>query len=633
MIPKKTIKPRVKRNDSRHSIEHLFNPKIESEPTSYFRGSWCHAPKGGAWRIIIAALTLLGLGIALGAQAQEGTLCDLGRGDWIICPKGTVCDPRRRMCSEPVKPKPGYQICPDGLTTCPNNLVCNMEATDGQRCIAPGSIRCDLRGGPMWCPPGTVCDQRLNKCSEPVKPKPGYQVCPDGLTTCPNNLVCNMEATDGQRCIAPGSTRCDLRGGPMWCPPGTVCDQRLNKCSEPVKPKPGYQVCPDGLTTCPNNLVCNMEATDGQRCIAPGSIRCDLRGRPMWCPPGTVCDQRLNKCSEPVKPKPGYQVCPDGLSACPNNLVCNMEATDGQRCIAPGSIRCDLRGGPMWCPPGTVCDQRLNKCSEPVKPKPGYQVCPDGLTTCPNNLVCNMEATDGQRCIAPGSTRCDLRGGPMWCPPGTVCDQRLNSCVEQKITMRLEGPLKAKIGDTVGFTVEVDNSSILALKNRMPGTYGYYWYVNGKAQRNTAATLSFTIPQNYQYGAIKITARLIRARQGAQVDYLGLAEATLQITNPHKTHSLNINGMYKARDGLMCFQQSGNTVSGKYNWSGGGKIQGTLDGTTLKGTSQDSNLKNGYINYEFAADGSSYRHLWGGKPGPPWQDAGSSAKVADKCSF
>jgi hypothetical protein len=199
--------------------------------------------------------------------------------------------------------------------------------------------------------------------------------------------------------------------------------------------------------------------------------------------------------------------------------------------------------------------------------------------------------------------------------------------------MRLEGPLKAKIGDTVGFTVEVDNSSILALKNRMPGTYGYYWYVNGKAQRNTAATLSFTIPQNYQYGAIKITARLIRARQGAQVDYLGLAEATLQITNPHKTHSLNINGMYKARDGLMCFQQSGNTVSGKYNWSGGGKIQGTLDGTTLKGTSQDSNLKNGYINYEFAADGSSYRHLWGGKPGPPWQDAGSSAKVADKCSF
>lgn len=97
--------------------------------------------------------------------------------------------------------------------------------------------------------------------------------------------------------------------------------------------------------------------------------------------------------------------------------------------------------------------------------------------------------------------------------------------------------------------------------------------------------------------------------------------------------TLNVNGMYKARDGLMCFEQTGSYVIGRYNWAGGGKIQGTLQGVFLKGTSEDKILKKGYVNYEFAPDGSSYRHWWGDQPGPPWRDAGNSPKVAEKCSF
>jgi hypothetical protein len=62
-----------------------------------------------------------------------------------------------------------------------------------------------------------------------------------------------------------------------------------------------------------------------------------------------------------------------------------------------------------------------------------------------------------------------------------------------------------------------------------PGTYGYYWYVNGKAQSSTSATLSFIIPKNYQYGEIQIVARLVRARGGVDVDYLAQADTTLEV--------------------------------------------------------------------------------------------------------
>ncbi|HWR57419.1 MAG TPA: hypothetical protein VN328_00905 [Thermodesulfovibrionales bacterium] len=480
---------------------------------------------------VAVVIALLCMGVIQIAQAQVGTLCDLGRDNWIICPPGTVCNPARQMCSEPVKPRPGYLLCPDGLTSCPNDMVCNMEAPPnvGERCIVPGSTRCDLHNGTTWCRPGLVCDKKRAMCAEPIKAQPGYQLCPDGLTSCPNDMLCNMEATDGQRCIEPGSVRCDFRGGPHWCKPGQVCDYKRVMCVDPVKPQTGYQLCSDGLTTCPNNMLCNMEATDGQRCIEPGSVRCDFHGGPHWCKPGQVCDYKRVMCVDPVKPRPGYQLCSDGLTTCPNNMLCNMEATDGQRCIEPGSVRCDFHGGPHWCKPGQVCDYKRVMCVDPVKPRPGYLLCPDGVTTCPNDMVCNLDPDGGsvEPCIYPGSTRCDLHNGPTWCRPGFICDKLRNMCVEQKIGMRLEGPRKAKAGDTVRYTARIDSSS--SIGSGTQGTYGYYWYVNGQGQNNTGPALSFTIPKDYKYSEIKITARLVKA--GAGVDYLAQADMTLEVVS------------------------------------------------------------------------------------------------------
>ncbi len=91
------------------------------------------------------------------------------------------------------------------------------------------------------------------------------------------------------------------------------------------------------------------------------------------------------------------------------------------------------------------------------------------------------------------------------------------------------------------------------------------------------------------------------------------------------TLGLNVTGTYKCRDGMMYLNQIGNTVSGNYDWSGGGVVSGTLKGNTLYGTWTDGG-GTGDIQYVFSADGSQYEHLWRFTGESEWRTAGPSIK-------
>ena len=108
------------------------------------------------------------------------------------------------------------------------------------------------------------------------------------------------------------------------------------------------------------------------------------------------------------------------------------------------------------------------------------------------------------------------------------------------------------------------------------------------------------------------------------------ATASTPTTTPPASGS--ISGEYRARDGRMCFVESGGGVTGYYDWSGGGVIEGSMQGLVLTGTWKDR-VGKGQIRYEFAPDHASYEHFWKGDGAAQFVTAGRSVKVADRCSF
>lgn len=94
----------------------------------------------------------------------------------------------------------------------------------------------------------------------------------------------------------------------------------------------------------------------------------------------------------------------------------------------------------------------------------------------------------------------------------------------------------------------------------------------------------------------------------------------------------SVTGEYRARDGRMCLIEAGGRVTGYYNWSGGGVIEGSMQGLTLVGTWKDR-VGSGQIRYEFAPDHSAYEHIWKSAGMGQFVTAGRSTKVSDRCDF
>ncbi len=83
-------------------------------------------------------------------------------------------------------------------------------------------------------------------------------------------------------------------------------------------------------------------------------------------------------------------------------------------------------------------------------------------------------------------------------------------------------PQKAKPGDQVRCTAEIDVNTRSSLDNMAAGAWGYYWYINGRAMKPYGReTITFTIPKDAKPGyEYKVIARLARVRVDRNVEYL-----------------------------------------------------------------------------------------------------------------
>jgi hypothetical protein len=78
--------------------------------------------------------------------------------------------------------------------------------------------------------------------------------------------------------------------------------------------------------------------------------------------------------------------------------------------------------------------------------------------------------------------------------------------------------------------------------------------------------------------------------------------------------------------GTMQFTWNGDAVTGTYSWSGGGKVQGTMQGNTLVGQWSDG-VGRGNTKYEFTADRSKFEHYWQNAGTPAWSYAGTCTEM------
>jgi len=102
--------------------------------------------------------------------------------------------------------------------------------------------------------------------------------------------------------------------------------------------------------------------------------------------------------------------------------------------------------------------------------------------------------------------------------------------------------------------------------------------------------------------------------------------ANIETSSPKTDGStLDVTGTYKCRDGMMYLTQTGNKVTGHYDWSGNGVVSGILTGNTLYGTWADKG-GSGDIKYVFYSDGSKYEHIWRFTGENGWRTAGPSIK-------
>lgn len=81
----------------------------------------------------------------------------------------------------------------------------------------------------------------------------------------------------------------------------------------------------------------------------------------------------------------------------------------------------------------------------------------------------------------------------------------------------------------------------------------------------------------------------------------------------------DITGTFKCREGLMSFVQTGTSVTGTYNWAGGGTTSGQMVGNSYIGNFRDK-VAAGDFRYRFAPDRKSFQLDWRMSGETNWRD-------------
>ena len=205
--------------------------------------------------------------------------CDTGRGQCVarqqVCPAGTVCDARDRVCvsdcGADLDCEPGFH-CVD--RACEPERACTSDATcpQGKVCLlAPGATEGECRAQcrvDAECPVAALC----------VTQADGRNRCQAGCTTnagCPLDQRCNATSHLCEGPVVNGAQLCQATSACGSC---QLCSPQ-QQCVAATAGFPYCQAC-TGNTDCPGGLC--LQLADGMACARP----C---GAGQECPSGFAC--------------------------------------------------------------------------------------------------------------------------------------------------------------------------------------------------------------------------------------------------------------------------------------------------------------------------------------------------------
>jgi len=85
-----------------------------------------------------------------------------------------------------------------------------------------------------------------------------------------------------------------------------------------------------------------------------------------------------------------------------------------------------------------------------------------------------------------------------------------------------------------------------------------------------------------------------------------------------KPTPLSWAGTWRSPEGTLRLSQTGDHVSGTYDWNNGGVVDGTVSGNILSGTWTDNNHNSGVLRLSLTSDQKSFSgtRTWNGRSGP-----------------
>ena len=334
----------------------------------------------------------------LSAIVIIGLSCILPAPAWAQCTSDAHCNDNL-FCTTDICITPGPSgFCLNVVRTCLDSVYCNGdEQCDETRdlcefaCLGGGTCSGGFCGGgsnpgtpcdavlhSRSCPPGLLCNESLNACTEcisnadcPTEPnricRPGFGVCVDCLedSQCVDGLYCNGTET----CDEPSGS-C-VAGVDVQCTFGQFCGESVDRCVECEFDSH----CDDGRScngteTCNGSYVCVAGtpvsckrcaggpdngapcAVDGTDCGSPGTCtgpasycsaafdRCVLCEQDLHCEDLNFCTNNYcynGSCSFPHNDgKCANGIFCDGEERCVNQIgVCNV--TTGVGCCFDGA--------------------------------------------------------------------------------------------------------------------------------------------------------------------------------------------------------------------------------------------------------------------------------------------------------
>jgi len=331
-----------------------------------------------------------------GEQCLDGVCYANGGGTSCTCSNdcrtgqaciGGTCQAPRASCSGDCECPVG-QTCAGGTCQAAGELCGGVACDSGEACVENVCVA-QPEGCDPACGPGEVCDAATGTCSAGSS----GNLC----DACTSDDECGGES---DACVSVGGN--------------SVCGQTCAGASD----------CPDGYTCFRVDSVVGMQCVPGggscEGCLSTG---CSAG---QFCNPGTFECSPLTATCDPC----GADVQCGSEARCAQiggASVCLDTCTVGADNCAPGHGCQDVRGTALCVPDGGSCSGPCDAtCAEPTP------VVNSATCTCVE-CVTESDCGTGELC-SPGGT-CIFGGGDPCtsiadCPPGQICDTRINRCVQ-----------------------------------------------------------------------------------------------------------------------------------------------------------------------------------------------------------